>query len=221
MKVKLKTIFYLIVFLIIENGVFGQEKKSWNHDIGINLLQIPATTIDLVYEFSNNPRYTIIVNSGYTINYAKSFDIIGFFLSPHYKCGNYGYSIENRSGGFIKAGMKFNLRRKIEKKSYFYLGAFLTNSLIHEEAEYRNMEDFDSQAEYLKHEVFVFGLTCAMGYHFRISKKLSSDFGVHISIASNSYDDLYGYTNYIPGMGYMEMCRVFPMLVLNLKYKLK
>lgn len=224
MKFNLKIIFYLIIFLITRNIVFGQEKENWNHDIGINLLQILATTIDLTYEFSNNPRYTMIVNPGYTINYANSFDFIGFFLTPHYKCGNDGYSMKNQSGGFIKIGMKFNFRNKTEKKNYFYLGAFMTNSLINEKAEYENWDIPNSQVEYLNHKIFIFGLTGAVGYNFRISNKLNSDFGIHISMPSKDYDDLYGYSNYIPGMGYMETCgneKIFPLIVLNLKYKLR
>ena len=166
----------------------------------------------------------MIVNSGYTINYANSFDFIGFFLTPHYKCGNDGYSMKNQSGGFIKIGMKLNFRNSIEKKNYFYLGVFMTNSLISEETEYENWDIPNSQIEDLNHKIFIFGLTGAVGYNFRISNKLSSDFGLHISMPSKNYDDLYGYSNYIPGMGYMETCgneKIFPLIVLNLKYKLR
>lgn len=223
MKLSLKIILLGIIALINVN-VFGQVKEKWNHDIGINLLQIPATTFDLTYELSQNPRFTMIVNPGYTLNYANSFDFIGFFLSPHYKCGNDGYSMKNQSGGFIKIGMKFNFRKKTEKNNYFYLGAFMTNSLISEKAEYKNWDIPNSQVEYLDHKIFIAGLTGAVGYNFRISDKLNSDFGAYLSIPSKNYNDLYGYRNYIPGMGYMETCgneKIFPMIVLNLKYKLR
>ena len=222
MKVSLKIILLGIIVLISVN-LFGQEKDKWNHDIGINLLQISATTIDFTYELSNNPRYTIIVNPGYTINYVHSFDIIGYLLSPHYKCGNDGYSLTNQSGGFIKIGAKFNLKKETEKKNYFYLGAFITNSLIYEKVKYENWDILNSQVEYLSHYLFTIGLTGTIGYNFRISEKLNSDFGVHISMPSKNYDSMYGYSNYIPGMGYMETCgnkTIFPMIVLNLKYKL-
>jgi hypothetical protein len=223
MKVSRKIIILGIIVLISVN-VLGQIKENWNHYIGFNLLQIPTTTIDLNYELANKPRYTIIINPGYTINYTNSFDFIGFFLSPHYKCGNYGYSMKKQSGGFIKIGLKYNLRSTTEKKNYFFLGAFITNSMIYEKAEYENLEIPNSQVEYLNHKIFIVGLTGAVGYNFRISNKLNSDFEVHMSMPSKKYDDLYGYSNYIPGMGYMETCgneRIFPMIVLNLKYKLK
>ncbi|HPX75139.1 MAG TPA: hypothetical protein PLW77_01005 [Bacteroidales bacterium] len=224
MKPNFKFILCLIIFLTTGKLAIGQDKESWSHDLGINLLQLPATTLDLVYEFSNNPRYTLSVNSGYTINYAKTFDIIGFFLSPHYKCGNNGYIMKKQSGGFVKIGMKFNFRKESEKMKYFYLGAFLSNSLIYERADYENWDILNSEIEHLSHNVFIFGLTGIVGYNFRISNKLNSDFGVQISIPTNKYNDLYGYCNYIPGMGFMETCgneRVFPMLVLNLKYRIR
>lgn len=70
MKPNFKFILCLIIFLTTGKLALGQDNENWSHDIGINLLQLPATTLDLVYEFSNNPRYTLSVNSGYTINYA-------------------------------------------------------------------------------------------------------------------------------------------------------
>ena len=100
----------------------------------------------------------------------------------------------------------------------------MTNSLIHEKAEYENPEIPNSPVENLEHTILIIGLTAAVGYNFRISDKLNSDFGVHISVPSKNYDDLYGYSNYIPGMGYMETCgtgKIFPLIVLNLKYKLR
>ncbi len=222
MKRNFKSVFYLMLLLIAGSAVFGQEER--NHYIGINLFQIPATTLDLVYEFSYNPRFTMVVNSGFTINYANSFDYVGFFLTPHYKCGNYGYAMKNQSGGFVKIGMKFNFKKEAEKKSHFYLGAFMANSLIYEKAEYENLEIPNSEVEYLNHNLFIIGITGAAGYNFRISDRFNSDFVLHISMPTKNYKDLYGYRNYIPGMGFMETCsneRIFPMLVLNVKYKLR
>jgi len=222
MKVNTKILLFGIV-LLINTNVFGQVKEKWNHAIGINLLQIPATTIDLTYEFANNPRYTMIFNPGYTIDYSNSFDFIGFFLSPHYKCGNDGYSMRKRTGGFIKLGMKFNFRNKTEKRNYFFLGVYMTNSLIFEKAEYVNLDVPESQVENVNHKMFIAGLTGAVGYNFRISEKLNADFGGQLSKPSKNYADLYGYSNYIPGMGYLETCgkgNLFPMLVLNIKYRL-
>ena len=223
MKVNLKLILFVIFTLIYANG-FGQENEQWNHELGINLLQIPATTIDLTYEITNHPRYSMVLNSGFTINYSKTFDVVGFFLSPHAKCGNYGYTMKKQTGGFLKIGMKYNFRNTIEKRNYFFLGVFLTNSLIDEKAEYKNMDIQDSPVENLNHNIYIIGATGSVGYNFKISNRLNSDFGLQISVPSGKFKDLYGYNNYIPGMGYMDTCdaerSIFPMLVLNLKYRL-
>ncbi|MBN2663979.1 MAG: hypothetical protein JXR68_10050 [Bacteroidales bacterium] len=223
MKINLKIIMFGII-TIISSNVFGQVKENWNHNIGINLLQIPATTIDLTYELNNKPRYMLIINPGYTFNYTNSYDYIGFFLSPHYKCGNNGYYMKKQSGGYIKIGLKYIFRNSTEKNNFFYLGAFITNSMVYEKAEYENMDISNSQIENLSHNIFILGFSSAVGYNFGISNRLTSDFGVHISLPSKKYDELYGYSNYIPGMGYMETCGnqvIFPMLILNLKYKIK
>ena len=223
MNKKIRIILIFWISIIVSGNIYCQDRNVWHHEIGINLLQIPSTTIDLSYFFAKKPRYTIIVNSGYTLNYANSFDFIGFFLTPHYKCGNNGYLIKKQSGGYLKIGLKYNFRKSFAKNNYFFVGGFLSNSRIYENAEYKNWEVPNSQIEELEHTVFVFGLTGLFGYNFKITEKLHSDFGVQISIPSKTYEKLYGYSNYIPGIGYMETCggeRIFPLIVLNLKYRL-
>ena len=213
---------FLTTFISIE--IYGQGKNLWHHEIGINLLQIPATSLDFRYNFASKPRYSLTLNSGYTFNYAKSYDFVGFLLSPHYKCGNNGYSIKKQSGGFLKLGLRYNHRKFIDDNNYFFLGLFITNSLVTEKAEYNNWEIPDSKTEYLHHTIFIGGLTCEIGYNFRINNKLNSDFGAQVSFPSKKHTNLYGYTNFIPGMGYMETCggeRIFPMIFLNMKYLLK
>jgi uncharacterized metal-binding protein len=212
------------IIILLSVKVSGQVQEKWNHSIGINLLQIPATTLDLTYELALKPAYTLILNPGYTMNYANSFDFIGYLLSPHFDCGNNGYSMKKQSGGFIKLGMKYNFRKSFEKRSYFYIGALITNSMIDEKAEFTDFEIQDSQVENLNHQIFIIGLTGTAGYNFRITDQLGADFGAQISAPSKSFRDLYGYSNYIPGMGYMETCGngiIFPIMVLNLKYKLR
>ncbi len=176
------------------------------------------------YEISKNPNYSIIYNTGYTLNYSNSFDLIGFFLSPHIKCGNDGYTLEKQTGGFIKVGLKYNFRYTSEKRNHFYLGIHITNSLIFEKAKYVNWHIQNSQDEEMKHFIYIIGITGAFGYSFKISDKFNSDFGVSVSVPSKIFKNLYGYQNYIPGMGYMETCdarrSIFPMIVLNIKYSL-
>ena len=120
--------------------------------------------------------------------------------------------------------MKYNFRNTQEKRNHFFLGAFITNSFLHEKTKFNNWEIPNSQVEELEHSIHIFGITGAFGYNFKISENLNSDFGVQISVPSKNFKDLYGYENYIPGMGFMDTCdtekSIFPMIVLNLKYNL-
>lgn len=215
-------IFWISSIAII--SVQGQTKSSFQKELGINILQIPTTSIDLSYAIDLKPNYTVHISSAYTFNYVNAFDFVGYFLSPHAKCGNNGYSLIKQSGGYLRIGMKYNLRKTMEKNNYFFLGASLSNSIVYEKAEYSDMEIQDSPVVLLKHTLSIFGVSALIGYNFKISERFNADCGLQISIPSDAYQKMYGYTNYIPGLGYMETCnseRIFPQLFLNLKYKLK
>ncbi|NLO43011.1 MAG: hypothetical protein GX109_08295 [Bacteroidales bacterium] len=215
--IKLNIIFIIctILFLIPKKGL-GQEEKIMHHAIGLNLLQLPATTIDITYAFSNNPHYDFLVNTGFTFNYSKSMDYIGWLLTPHFDCGNDGFTMIQQTGAFLKGGMKYNIRKSFDKKHYFFFSAYLCSSWIYEEAD---------KTKRLKHHKFIFGFTGVAGYHIRIYKKLCTDIAINISYTPDkTIKDLYGYQNYIPGMGFMETCRntnVFPIVVWSIKYQIQ
>jgi hypothetical protein len=90
-----KTILIVVLALI---GFYSksQEDKKWEHLVGLNLLGIPAATLDLNYEFSNHARYSYALSAGYTFDYTYNFDIIGFALSPHSKFGDDGYTMNKQ-----------------------------------------------------------------------------------------------------------------------------
>lgn len=119
--------------------------------------------------------------------------------------------------------MKYNFRKIPEKVNFFFVGGYLTVSLIRERAEFDGWEVPVSPPEKLSQAVFIPGITASMGYQFRISGRLHSGVGVQLSIPSAKYADLYGYTNYIPGMGFRETCDcgdivLFPMIILMATY---
>ena len=215
--IKLKVIFIVctIVLLIPRKG-FGQEEKIMHHAIDLNLLQLPATTIDITYAFSNNPHYDFLVNTGFTFNYSQSIDYIGWLLTPHFDCGNDGFTMIQQTGAFLKGGMKYNVRKSFDKKHYFFFSAYVCSSWIYEEAD---------KIKRLKHHKFIYGFTGAVGYHIHIYKKISTDIAVNISYTPDkTVKDLYGYQNYIPGMGFMETCGntcVFPIIVWSIKYQIQ
>jgi len=199
------------------------QNGKWDQEIGTNLLQIPATTIDVNYQLSSSPWISLIINPGYTINYISSYDIIGFFLSPHCKCANQGYSTKNQSGPYLKLGIRYNFRQSETRDNYFFIGGLLNNSLVHERALYNNPQTIIEESDMVEHTKFVYGFTLWTGYNFKIKGKLSSDFGFQISIPSKGYDSLYGDQRYLPGFGYMEPTgrrAIIPIIIFSLKYRL-
>ena len=223
MKSIIPAILIITIPFLSAGTIHAQENEIRKHSAGINLLQIPATTIDLTYDYSPKANFSYSFGAGYTFDYTKNFDLVGFFLSPHYKCGNNGYVMKQQSGGFLRAGMKYNFRKTTEKQNFFFVGGYLTGSVIREKAEFDNLENPDNPREKLSQTLFIPGMTASMGYQFRISGRLHSSVGVQFSFPSAKYADMYGYTNYIPGMGFMETCGskktvLFPMVYLNLVY---
>ena len=213
---------FLIIFFLIPSLLFAEGEKK-NMTIGTNILQIPATSINFSLSKYQKPFFTAHADAGYTINYFKSLDIIGFFLTPHIKCGNDGYSINKISGGYIKLGGYFNLRKDFEKQNFWQLGVFATNSIVYEKG-YREdyIYDFTPDNKYirtdLEHTQYIFGLNVSLGYNFRISEKLRSNIGFQVSFPHKNYKNLYGYRNYIPGMGFKDSYSYwFPILEWKIK----
>jgi len=215
--IKLNVIFilYTLLLLIPKKG-FGQEEKIMHHTLGFNLLQLPATTIDITYSFYNNPHYDFLVNAGFTFNYSQSIDYIGWLISPHFDSRNDGFTMRQQTGAFLKGGMKYNVRKLFDKKHYFFFSGYVCSSWIYEEAD---------KTERLKHHKFIYGFTGTVGYHIHIYKKLSTDIALNISYTPDkTVKDLYGYQNYVPGMGFMETCAnasFFPMVVWSVNYQIQ
>jgi hypothetical protein len=223
MKSTFSTTLIISILLLSAGITHGQVTEIRKHSASINLLQIPATTIDLTYDFSPKANFSYSVGAGYTFDYTKNFDLVGFILSPHYKCGNYGYIMKQRTGGFLRAGVKYNFRKSQEKQNFFFVGGYFTGSVISEKAEFDGWDTPVSPPEKLSQTLFIPGMTTSIGYQFIISGRLHSAVGVRFSFPSAKYTELYGYTNYIPGMGFMETCDcgntvLFPVILLMATY---
>jgi hypothetical protein len=214
---------YSLLLLILLNilRVTGQPDK--NMYLGINMLQIPALTINANYSYDIKPFLTPVFDLGYSFNYLKSFDWIGTILTPHCKCNNHYLDINSQSGGYLKLGIFLNLRKGFQKKHYPHLGVFVTNSIVNEKGvDNRLVSDIPNSGPVnLNHTKYIFGLNSALGYEFSITKRLKTNVDFQVSFPVSNYKTLYGYRNYIPGMGYKDFEGYwFPMLIFNLKYRL-
>jgi hypothetical protein len=210
----------IILIILIGLKSFGQNDK--NQFIGLNILQLPASTININYSFEHKPFLTPIVDIGYAIGYNNKYDLIGYNITRHNDLYD-GYTIEKQSGGYIKVGGLLNLRREIKKQNFFHFGLFLTNSIIYEKGWYLSPIDARpySYADKIEQTVYLFGFSSSLGYEFKITNRLKAQIDYQLSFPTQKYLELYSYTNFIPGMGYKgSLNKQFPMMIINLKYRL-
>jgi hypothetical protein len=209
----------LIVFFLNTLTVSGQSGKA--SYLGMNLLQLPALTINTNFTSEVKSFLSPLVELGYTLNYTKAVDFMGYILTPHCKCANDGYDISKQSGGYIKIGAFFNLRNDFKKSYYPHLGLFLTNSIVNEEGTYSPLEQSVYMPVEVNHSKYIIGLSASLGYEFSITDRLRSNIDFQVSFPNNNYKNLYGYRNYIPGMGHKDYEGYwFPMVIWNIKYQL-
>ncbi len=212
----------VLILLIAFIGLKCYSQTDKNHFIGVNLLQLPTSTVNVNYSVDYKPFLTPIVDIGYAFGYNENYDLIGLFLSPHIKLYD-GYTLDKQSGGYVKVGGFLNLRKDFEKQNFFHLGLFITNSMVYEKGWFLSPIDPRpySYAEAIEHSVYLFGINSSIGYEFLMTKRLKSHIDFQLSFPTDKYLDLYGYRNFIPGMGSKATTeKWFPMIIMNLKYRL-
>ena len=214
----MKKLLSLLLLVFIFYPLFSQSRQF----IGVNIGQLPATSININYQFDYKPYLSFLTEGGYAINYESSYDILGYIISSHCDCDN-EYDIDITNGGFLKIGALLNFRKTFEKENYFHIGLFINQSLLHQKGTYNDLHpDYQiNESNNVEKTLYIYGLSGYLGYNFRITDKFSSNIGFQLSFASDNVYDIYDYTYFIPGMGRMDVNSVFPMIILNLKYRLK
>lgn len=212
-----------ILLLLVTISVYSQQTVK--QSIGINIAQLSALSLDVDYEYEIKPYLNFYSAIGYSYNHTKSWDI-NFFLVPHIKCGNCGIKPINQTGGFLKTGVKINARRNFTKHNFFFLGINLINSVVYEKADFSDYYDIPPPDIILnpiqEQTKYVFGIGTQYGYSFKVFKKIQADVGLQIAFPLVNYKYLYGYENYIPGIGYKgSYSNWFPVIIFNLKYMIK
>lgn len=107
-----------------------------------------------------------------------------------------------------------NTRKSFEKRNYFFIEINFINSVVYEKADfsdyYSNCEIQappntviidDPITEQIK---YIFGIGTQFGYSFKMGNKLQSDLGLQVAFPHSNYKSLFGYRNYIPGIGYKD-----------------
>ncbi len=220
---------FLVIFSLFFSPViiFSQVQKA--KYLGVNILQLPALTINSNYSRDLSPLFTAVVDAGYTINYQKAIniDLPGMLLTAHEKSdGNekielIEYDYHNRAGVYLKAGGYLNLRKNIERQNFLHLGLFSNTALVYEKADEKVMYPVTEEPYEVRHALIVTGFSFAGGYEFVVSKRFKSQVDLQYSLPVINQQKLYGFRNFIPGMGFKDNSgHWFPMLIWNLKYRL-
>ena len=230
-KMQFKKIIILIWLLLIAFSSYPQENNIKKHTLGLNITQLPALTIDINYDYAIKPYLDFVGNIGYSFNYIYSGDL-NWILVSHIKCGNCGIAIKNQTGGFIKTGIKFNTRKTFEKRSYFFLGINIINSVVYEKVDFtdyygdcesnipQNIIIIDDPIR--KQVKYIFGLGTQIGYSFKMSNKLQSDLGLQVAFPNSNYKSLFGYKNFISGIESKDSYSYwFPTMIFNIKYMIE
>lgn len=230
MKIQYRKMIMIICLFMIAFSANSQENKTKTKAIGLNVAELPALTINLNYDYAIKPYLDFIGNIGYSFNHIYSGDL-NFILVPHIKCGNCGIIIKNQTGGFVKTGLKLNARKSFAKRNFFFVGINLINSIVYEEADFSDYSDCEIQTppntviiddpitEQIK---YILGVGTQFGYSFRMRDNLQSDLGLQIAFPHSNYRSLFGYRNFIPGIGYKDSYSYwFPTLIFNIKYMIK
>lgn len=182
-------------------GGMAQEDTT-RHTIGLNIAQLTANTIELVYENERNARISFVLGGGYTTNYHDS------WAELHHRICKVGdlYYFEEQSGGFFKLGVKYNFRNGTDKIIYPYLGLNLNNAIVFEKAEYHIPQNKALSIKIdQEHTLFVSGIGIHTGVTFRIWR-FYLDAGYQLSAAIINNQELFGIFNHVPGMGALSGC---------------
>lgn len=212
----------IIVLLIFADKLCAQNTNK-QQLVGIDLFQLPATTLSCKYQFVKKNKFSINTNIGFTVNYANSLDLIGYWTSLNFTDdANALYDKEVENGAFINLGIQYNFRN-IYEKNHFYIGLYLTNSYVYEKG-LQGYVDNDIVYDEVEHRKYLIGVASNVGYHFRTKKRLLLDFGIQFSKRFNDNGQLFGHENYIPGLGfnaYNEGNPIYHLIYFNLCYLLK
>jgi len=205
---------WLMLLLFCGCNLLCQTGKS--KSIGINLLQLPSTTLNANFTYELKPYFTPLVEFGYTFNFVKGIDL----PRPTYSLYD-GYNFKNISGGYFKVGGYFNLRKSFKKMNYFHLGLFSSNAWVNEKVDY-NAPNSPAPLEKLQHHIPIWGYAISAGFDlYLVTNKLSASVDFQLSYPQINADQLYSFRRFIPGMGYQGTNNSWhPMLILNLKYRL-
>jgi hypothetical protein len=178
----------VIIILLIGFGITSKAQSEKSNYLGINLIPLFGNSLELGYEMNVKSFLSIDLYSGYTFNSKMD--------SPR-PIGT-EYQLTNKSGFFIKTGIRYNLRKDLNKFAPF-IGLNIVNAIALEEAVYEPNWDNSTPDEPVKRNSYNLGLNGIIGVTSPSTKRISIDIGLQIGTVV--INNLLDYHSYMPGMG--------------------
>ena len=199
----------VIIILLIGFGSIPVNAQSLKSNyLGINLIPLVGNTLELGYELNIKPNLSVDLYSGYVFN-SK--------LSSPFKKGTQ-YDLDNKSGFFIKTGIRYNLRNDLKKFAPF-IGFNIVNAIAIEKGIYDPDFDNNTLNEPVLRNSYNLGLNSVIGITSPATKRINIDFG--LQIGTTLVNNLIDFHSYMPGMGVNFGSELRIQGILRIKYLIK
>lgn len=178
----------IALFLLIGLGIYAEAQSERTNYLGINILPLLGSTVELGYEQNIKPNLSFNFYAGYVFN-SK--------LGSPLKKGTQ-YELNTKSGFFIKTGVRFNVRKDLNKIAPFF-GLNLVNSIAIEKGIYDSDFDYNTPNEQVNKTSYNLGINGVIGITSAATKRINIDLG--LQIGTTLVNNLVDFHSYMPGMG--------------------
>lgn len=196
--------------ILLVSGLFSHlnAQTTKTNYIGLNLPPMLGTTLDIGFEHTIKPNFSVEISSGYVFN-SK--------LNSLLKKGSL-FDLDKKSGFFLTLGARYNFRKDLSKFAPF-LGWNIVNAIAMEEGTYIG-EDTPSipYPDPIVNNSYNLGITGIIGVTSPSDKKLNVDVG--IQVGRLLVDDLLDFHSYMPGMGVKYGSVLRFQGIVRIKYRL-
>ncbi len=199
---------FVLLVLLIGFGISVKAQSEKTNYLGINLIPLLGTTLELGYELNIKPNLSFDLYAGYVYDSE---------LASPIKTGT-PYYLKKSSGFFIKIGSRYNLRNDLKKFAPF-IGFNIVNAIaIEEGVKYEEPGDALVNGP-VERNSYNLGLSGIIGITSPATKRINIDLGLQVGTVL--VNNLMDYHSYMPGMGIELYNGLRIQGVLRVKYLMK
>ena len=201
----MKTKIILIVFLSLSFLLKINAQSEKPQFVGINLIPLLGTAIELGYELNLKPNLAFDFHTGYMISAE---------LAGPLRIGT-PYMLQKNAGFFFKIGSRYNFRSNLNKFAPF-IGINIVNAIAIEEGFYHESDAVLS--EWVEENSYNLGVSGIIGITSPATKRINVDLGVQVG--KLLVNNLLAYQSIMPGMGVEFYYELRIQGVLRVKYRI-